>query len=95
MLNGCNRALVIPEYDIEVKLKAGDNIIKFTPTQSGTFAYSCWMGMQTGRIEVVDDPANTATPRVASAETTLDETTPSEEYDYSGSMPCCNVDSFD
>jgi plastocyanin domain-containing protein len=49
-INGCNRTLVIFEYDIQITLKAGDNFIKFTPTESGTITYSCWMGMQTGRI---------------------------------------------
>jgi plastocyanin domain-containing protein len=41
VLNGCNNALVIPDYDIEVKLKPGDNIIEFTPTESGTITYTC------------------------------------------------------
>jgi len=53
-INGCNRTLVISEFDLQVKLQAGDNIIKFTPTESGTITYSCWMGMQTGKITVVD-----------------------------------------
>lgn len=53
-INGCNRTLMIPKYNIRVKLQAGDNIIRFTPTESGTIPYSCWMGMQTGQIEVVD-----------------------------------------
>ena len=56
-LNGCNSTLVIDEFDLQVQLQAGDNIIKFTPTESGTITYSCWMGMQTGRINVVDDVA--------------------------------------
>jgi len=54
-LNGCNRTLIIPKYNIEVDLKAGDNIIEFTPTDSGTVSYSCWMGMIRGQIQVVDD----------------------------------------
>ena len=55
-INGCNRTMVLPEYGIQVDLKEGDNIIEFTPTKSGTFTYSCWMGMQTGRITVNDGP---------------------------------------
>lgn len=54
MLNGCNNRLVIPEYDLQVALKPGDNIIEFTPTESGKYRYSCWMGMVTGRINVID-----------------------------------------
>jgi len=55
-INGCNRTMVISEYGIQVNLKEGDNLITFTPTKSGTFTYSCWMGMQTGRITVEDVP---------------------------------------
>jgi copper ion binding protein len=63
-LNGCNRTLVIPEYDKQVDLKAGDNIIEFTPEKTGTIPYSCWMGMIAGRIVVVDGPvaASSAQP---------------------------------
>jgi plastocyanin domain-containing protein len=57
-INGCNRTMIISEYNVQVQLKAGDNIIKFTPTESGTITYSCWMGMQTGRISVVNDLNN-------------------------------------
>ena len=53
-INGCNRTLVISEYNIQADLKAGDNIIEFTPTESGKLIYSCWMGMQTGTITVTD-----------------------------------------
>lgn len=52
-LNGCNNAIYIPEYEIEVQLKSGDNIIEFTPTETGRFSYSCWMGMLRGTINVV------------------------------------------
>lgn len=53
-INGCNKTLVISEFNLQVDLQAGDNIIKFTPTESGKLTYSCWMGMQTGTITVVD-----------------------------------------
>lgn len=54
-INGCNNEIFVPKYNIEKKLEAGDNIIEFTPTESGTFAYSCWMGMIRSKISVVDD----------------------------------------
>lgn len=54
-INGCNQKMIIPQYNIQVTLKEGDNIIKFKPTESGAIPYSCWMGMQTGQINVVDD----------------------------------------
>jgi sulfite exporter TauE/SafE len=53
-INGCNNRIFIPEYDIERSLKTGDNIIEFTPTKPGRYAYSCWMGMIRGTITVVE-----------------------------------------
>ena len=52
-LNGCNRSIIIPAYNLNIDLKAGDNIIEFTPDKEGTIPYSCWMGMITSRINVV------------------------------------------
>nr|WP_294488826.1 sulfite exporter TauE/SafE family protein [uncultured Anaerosporobacter sp.] len=51
-INGCNYKLYINEYGIEHQFKSGENIIEFTPTKSGTFNYSCWMGMIRGTIAV-------------------------------------------
>lgn len=52
-LNGCNGQIVIPEYGIQQKLVVGENIIKFTPTKTGKFGYSCWMRMIRSTITVV------------------------------------------
>jgi len=54
-INGCNNEIVIPEFKVRKKLKTGENIIEFTPAETGTFVYSCWMGMIRSRITVVDD----------------------------------------
>ena len=54
-LNGCNETVEFPAYDVEKRLRAGDNIIEFTPEKTGTITYTCWMGMIRGSIEVVDD----------------------------------------
>ena len=53
-LNGCNNPVTIPSYHIEAKLKAGDNIIEFTPEKAGTIDYTCWMGMIRSTIKVID-----------------------------------------
>jgi len=60
VINGCNGIMVITAYDLEVKLKEGDNLIKFTPAESGTITYSCWMGMITGQITVDDKSAGSS-----------------------------------
>lgn len=54
-LNGCNNEIVISKYNVKKKLVEGDNIIEFTPTETGTIAYSCWMGMIVGKIKIVED----------------------------------------
>lgn len=53
-INGCNNAVVFPEFGIEQELKEGDNVFEFTPDKTGTINYTCWMGMIYGKIKVVD-----------------------------------------
>lgn len=53
-LNGCNNAIVIPAYGIEKALDFGDNVIEFTPDESGIVPFSCWMGMIRSQITVVE-----------------------------------------
>lgn len=54
-LNGCNGELQIPAYDLDVVLKEGENLVSFLPEETGTFPYSCWMGMIQAMIEVMDE----------------------------------------
>ncbi|MDF3001020.1 MAG: Heavy metal transport/detoxification protein [Bacillota bacterium] len=56
-INGCNNRMLIPEYDIEYQFQPGENIIEFTPDKTGTFSYSCWMGMIRSTITVVENGA--------------------------------------
>ncbi|MDR1800800.1 MAG: sulfite exporter TauE/SafE family protein [Lachnospiraceae bacterium] len=53
-ITGCNSSFYIPQYNISQTIKAGENVITFEPTETGTFQYSCWMGMITGYIKVVE-----------------------------------------
>ncbi len=53
-INGCNNRLFIQEYGVEYQFKTGENLIEFTPDQTGTFQYSCWMGMIRSSITVVE-----------------------------------------
>ncbi|MDO5297868.1 MAG: sulfite exporter TauE/SafE family protein [Clostridia bacterium] len=59
-LNGCNNEIVIPAYNLRVKLAVGDNLISFTPESTGTIVYSCWMGMIRSTITVVEDISDTS-----------------------------------
>jgi len=54
LLTSCNNAIVAPSLDIEKKLESGENIINFTPGDKD-INFSCWMGMISGVIKVVDD----------------------------------------
>jgi sulfite exporter TauE/SafE/copper chaperone CopZ len=54
-INGCNNSIVVPKYDLKKDLAVGDNVIEFTPTESGVVPFSCWMGMIRSKITVVDD----------------------------------------
>jgi copper ion binding protein len=56
-INGCNGQMIIPEYGITHDFTEGDNLITFTPDQTGTFQYSCWMGMIRATITVTDTAA--------------------------------------
>ena len=54
-LTGCNNEIVVPAYKLDIPLQAGENIVEFTPTQTGVVPYTCWMGMIRSSIYVVDD----------------------------------------
>jgi hypothetical protein len=52
-ITGCNNRMIIREYGIQYVFEPGDNVIKFTPTKTGRFRYSCWMGMIQSTITVL------------------------------------------
>jgi len=49
---GCQGYFVVPKLGISKALAEGENIIEFTPTETGFINFSCGMGMYRGRIEV-------------------------------------------
>ena len=52
--NTCAASIVAPKIKVNMQLKAGENIIKFTPRETGTISFTCSMGMYRGTIEVVE-----------------------------------------
>ncbi len=54
-LNSCNYEIIMNDFGIITPLNVGENIIEFTPTETGEFVYTCWMGMIGATITVVDD----------------------------------------
>lgn len=53
-INGCNATIVIADLGIKHTFTLGENIIEFTPTQSGSIRTLCWMGMIEGSINVTN-----------------------------------------
>lgn len=49
----CASSLIVPSLKINKRLEAGENIIEFTPTQTGSIRFACSMGMYSGVIEVL------------------------------------------
>lgn len=53
-INGCNYKMLLQDFDMEYTFEPGENIIEFTPEETGTISYTCWMGMIRGSIYVTD-----------------------------------------
>jgi hypothetical protein len=72
---------LIPEYDIGYQFKTGENLIEFTPTETGSFRYSCWMGMIRGSITVIEEGAGRGAVPSDNAKPESDEySQPSETF---------------
>lgn len=66
-ITGCNNAIQVPAYGLEFDIRPGEQVIEFTPTETGTVSWSCWMGMIPGTFIVTDD--GTAAPEQVAAAT--------------------------
>ena len=51
-LAGCLRAFTIPKLGISKVFSNSDNVLEFTPTQPGSYTFSCSMGMGYGTLIV-------------------------------------------
>jgi sulfite exporter TauE/SafE/copper chaperone CopZ len=76
-LNGCNSAINIPEYGIQNKaLVPGDNIIEFNPEKEGKYIYTCWMGMISSNITVVNDINSISNKNISSEDNSETQAVP-------------------
>ena len=83
-LNGCNNSINVPEYNIQnKKLNEGKTVIEFTPDKTGNYIYTCWMGMISSNIKVVEDISNINDEEL---ETTNDS---SSQGIFESSCGCC------
>lgn len=53
-VSGCTNSIVIPKLGIQKQLQQGENVIEFTPAESGILPFSCGMGMVNGQFNVTD-----------------------------------------
>jgi sulfite exporter TauE/SafE/copper chaperone CopZ len=51
-VTGCTSTIIVPSLNISKILKAGENIIRFTPQKNGAIPFSCGMGMVRGKFIV-------------------------------------------
>jgi len=64
----CASSIVMKKYGISQSLKAGENIITFTPTETGEIPFSCSMGMSRGKFIVVEiQESSTAATSIATS----------------------------
>ncbi|MCZ7400754.1 MAG: hypothetical protein O8C61_00865 [Candidatus Methanoperedens sp.] len=57
-LTNCNKEILVRDYNLDIKLNRGENIVEFMPNSTGAIKWSCWMDMIPGTFIVVNDPAN-------------------------------------
>lgn len=72
-INGCNNKMIIKDFGIEYTFKKGENVIEFTPTKTGEFQYTCWMGMIRSTITVVGQDATVTAAQVNDSSDSSDQ----------------------
>ncbi|MDA8235293.1 MAG: cupredoxin domain-containing protein [Clostridia bacterium] len=50
---GCERGVMIPDFNINEPLDIGSDVLEFTPDKTGTFEFMCQMRMTKGILEVI------------------------------------------
>jgi sulfite exporter TauE/SafE/plastocyanin len=68
--SGCTNAIISKDlFDGEIALTPGQTSIKeFTPKKPGKYKFSCWMGMVSGIIEVIDGDGSKTISTVTDAQ---------------------------
>jgi len=79
--NSCAVALVLSEFGINTILSTGENVIEFTPKETGEIRFACSMGMYTGRFIVIDENADSAAKIIKESD---------ESAKNSGAGCCCS-----
>jgi len=51
----CATEIYVNDYELDIKLKTGVNVVEFTPNKTGTIKWACWMGMISGNFIITDN----------------------------------------
>ncbi len=65
-ITNCNKAIQVPKLGLKFDIKKGEQVIEFTPTETGTISWSCWMGMIRGTF-IVTDTGEASQEQISSA----------------------------
>ena len=65
--NTCAASIFSAQINVRKILSLGQNVIEFTPTETGSIRFSCSMGMYTGSFNVVDSQTAAGAPAAAPA----------------------------
>lgn len=86
--SGCTNAIISKSlFEGEIPLTPGQTSVKeFTPTKTGKYKFSCWMGMISGIIEVVDETGAATQSDISNSNGNL--FTPSGAGDSCGGEGC-------
>lgn len=57
--NSCASSILSSKIGVRQNLHRGENVIEFTPKETGTIPFSCMMGMYRGSFTVVEETGNT------------------------------------
>ncbi len=66
-LDYCNHRIVVPTLGLEFDVSPGENLIEFTPNQTGALPWGCWMGMLHGTFLVHEDARSVPSPNPLAA----------------------------
>ncbi|MEK9156204.1 MAG: sulfite exporter TauE/SafE family protein [Patescibacteria group bacterium] len=59
----CAASIIFSKFGIRKILKTGENVIEFTPNETGDFRFSCSMGMYRGVFRVIEDSGKALSQR--------------------------------
>jgi len=72
-LNECNRAIIVPKLGLQFDIRAGEQVVEFTPKDDGTILWSCWMGMIRGTFVVIDASSTPGLTQPPESKTTAEQ----------------------